>query len=854
MKKPLAALLLEDHEDDAMLVLRELRHQGYDVTWERVWTAEDTKAKLEARPWDVVLSDYNMPNFDAPAALQILRGTGQDLPFIVLSGTIGESAAVALMKTGAHDYLMKGHLARLGAVIEREIGDAKVRRANRHAQEKILHLNRVLRAIRNVNQLIIQEKDPTRLTKRACDLLIETRGYTDVLLVQTTVDLEPDLIAHSPAVGGGTDSVGETIRRTGLTKCMNECLASGAPFVVTEDRPDCRTCPLHRLHSGRHRLACALIHEGKRYGAISAALPQGVLLDDDELELFAEVVNDLSFALHTIELVTQRQQAEIALKQSEHWHRLLFEKSRDALLTLTPPEWRYTTANRATVELFGAVDEADFVARDPDEFSPPLQPDGTSSDEKSRRMIDVAVRVGSHFFEWTHRRLSGEEFPATVLFTRVDFDGEVVLQATVRDETKTRILQASVAQSDRLATMGMLAAGVAHEINNPLSYVTYNLESLAQDMPELASTLRESLRLASEAVGPEAWQRLLAQVPRPLDLSVFDDIQERLSDALQGTHRIKDIARGLRIFSRVEQDDKVAVALTPIIEIAIDMAFNEIKYRALLVKDFGETSPVLANDGRLSQVFLNLLINAAHAIQDGDVEHNLVSVRTWQEGDEACVEVRDSGRGIPKENFPRLFEPFFTTKAAGVGTGLGLSISKSIVEDYGGRIQVESKVGEGTRFVVRLPVMKSAPAVEIVREAPEARQAESFGHVLIIDDENGIRAAMVRMLKGHNVVSVASGEEAKRVLEADTSFDVVICDVMMPAMSGVELHEWLVHREPELARRVVFVTGGAFTPKAREYLASVSNRHLEKPFGVKVFRALVSELVEARRAAARGGR
>jgi PAS domain S-box-containing protein len=212
-------------------------------------------------------------------------------------------------------------------------------------------------------------------------------------------------------------------------------------------------------------------------------------------------------------------------------------------------------------------------------------------------------------------------------------------------------------------------------------------------------------------------------------------------------------------------------------------------------------------------------------------------------GEEAFAEVRDTGRGISADHLSRLFEPFFSTKEVGIGTGLGLSISKNIVEEYGGSIEVDSELGKGTTFVVRLPVREKGVNVNKSLAPDAPAESVSRGRILIIDDEKAVRASMVRMLKRHDVVEAGSGEAGRVMLETDRAFDLVLCDVMMPSLSGVELHEWLVQIDPDLAKKVVFVTGGAFTPRARDYLNKVGNHRLEKPFDIAEFRRTVDELV-----------
>ena len=402
--------------------------------------------------------------------------------------------------------------------------------------------------------------------------------------------------------------------------------------------------------------------------------------------------------------ITARKHAEAALQESERRYRMLFKESRDAMMTLAPPTWNFTSGNGAAIAMFGARDEAELFSHPPWHYSPERQGDGRDSAEKAEEMINRALREGSHYFDWTHQRLSGELLFVTVLLTRMELGGEVMLQATVRDETEKRRLKAAAAQSDRLASMGMLAAGVAHEINNPLAYVLYNVESLARDLPKLAGAVKRVTAALRERVGDEAFQAIAGDGVPLLQPGWLDEAVDSARDAFNGTERIKHLTRGLGTFSRVEQSELGRVDLNQTIESAITMAKNEIKYRARLVKELGEVPPVWASEGKLAQVFLNLLINASHAIDEGDAENNRITIRSWTEGGEVCAEVSDTGQGIPPETFPHIFEPFFSTKAVGAGSGLGLAICRNIVTAFGGVIDVESRVGEGTRFRVRLPV------------------------------------------------------------------------------------------------------------------------------------------------------
>ncbi len=505
-----------------------------------------------------------------------------------------------------------------------------------------------------------------------------------------------------------------------------------------------------------------------------------------------------------------------ALAASEARFRILVERSPDGLMTLAPPTWRITAANPAALAMFGVPTESALCELAPASLSPERQPDGRLSAKMAREMIERAARDGSHTFEWTHRRASGEEFPAAVALVRADLAGTPMVQAIVRDESEKRRVQASLAEGDRLASIGMLAAGVAHEINNPLVYVLANVETLAEELPKLS------------------------------EVAAHLDLLEAAASALEGTRRIASIARGLSSFARVERLERTRVDLRRAIESAATMAFHEIKYRATLVEEHGELPLLWAAEGKLSQVFLNLLINAAHAMPEGDARSQRITVRTWADGDEVFAEVSDTGSGIAPEHLERIFEPFFTTKKAGKGSGLGLGICRALLAEIGGDLRVDSEVGRGTRVTVRLPAGRTD--ADLSSTVPPLRQQSmapvTRGRVLVVDDEEHIRAVLRRTLRrAHDVVAVASGREAKALLEQDAAFDVVLCDLMMPEISGLALHAWLAARDPALAKRVVFISGGGFTPETSDYVARLDNRQLGKPFDLRELRGVVADMV-----------
>jgi CheY-like chemotaxis protein len=311
-----------------------------------------------------------------------------------------------------------------------------------------------------------------------------------------------------------------------------------------------------------------------------------------------------------------------------------------------------------------------------------------------------------------------------------------------------------------------------------------------------------------------------------------------------GLMRIQQAVRDLKSFSRSDGDARRPVGLQEVLDPTIDIAFNEIRHRARLVKEYLPTPRVHANESRLGQVFLNLLINAAQAIPDGAADRNEIRVRTFTDAlGHAVVEIRDTGGGIPPEHVGRIFEPFFTTKPAGVGTGLGLSICQNLVMALGGTITAENAPERGSTFRVTLPpAPELAGLVEADAGTPAAAAPPRRARLLVVDDDPNVARAIRRTLaREHEVTVDTDPRAALRRIAGGERFDLVVSDLMMPDMSGMALHAELAARG--LGEQVLFLTGGAFTPQARAFLASVPNPRLEKPFDGAVLRALVAKLV-----------
>jgi signal transduction histidine kinase len=266
-----------------------------------------------------------------------------------------------------------------------------------------------------------------------------------------------------------------------------------------------------------------------------------------------------------------------------------------------------------------------------------------------------------------------------------------------------KLQHAQIIQSEKMASLGALAAGVAHEINNPVGFISSNLGTLADYVSGLVRLMEEYRSLEPEA-NPQARARI-DQIKKEIGLDyILQDIETLVKESIEGSERIRRIVADLKEFSHADDETKKYVDLNKGIESTISIAWNELKYKAEVIRDFGQLPQLFCYPQKLNQVFLNLLVNAAQAIP----QKGRIIVKTRQQDGCVVAEVRDTGSGIPPENLSRLFAPFFTTKPVGKGTGLGLHIAYKIVKEHGGKIEVESRLGEGTCFRVFLPLTKEA--------------------------------------------------------------------------------------------------------------------------------------------------
>ena len=401
--------------------------------------------------------------------------------------------------------------------------------------------------------------------------------------------------------------------------------------------------------------------------------------------------------------ITNRVFAEQAVKESEKKYRNLFESSMDAILLLDP-ENGYLDCNPAAFELFGIESKEQLFGLAPADLSPQYQPDDRSSSEKAEQMITKALESGSNLFEWTHKRLDGEKFYASVLATRVRIGGRTMLQGTIRDISEYKRTQEMMIQSEKMLSVGGLAAGMAHEINNPLAGMIQNAGVMNNRLTDIQ--MPANLKAAKElGINMD-------------DIKAFMDkrgIGSMITAITESGRRMAAIVDNMLSFARKSDARVSSHLLSELVDKILELAATDFDlkkhydFKMIEIRKEHEEKvpPVPCEGAKIQQVLLNVFRNGAQAMQEEGVENPVFIVRTKFEKERqmVCMEIEDNGPGMDEKTRKRIFEPFYTTKPAGVGTGLGLSVSYFIItENHGGEMSVESTLGSGAKFIIRLPL------------------------------------------------------------------------------------------------------------------------------------------------------
>jgi len=806
-------LLIDDDPVQLKLARIQLRELGFNVNGAA--SAVEGLRMAHNHPPDVIVSDVLMPEVDGFQLCFEVRRSPKlaHVPVLLLSAHYQTDADRALAgRVGASGLVQRTdgpeHLA---AAIARAIGEGAAPPSEEpsdavklaHARAVIAQLERQAAVTDGLSRRCALQAAQISLLGGIADALARRSDFELALRDVLAATLDAAAISKGALLLVGADRRTPLVRQAiGFSEAeraalpaffghlpLLEQIIAGRMAVSVPSRavPEEVAEALLRRTDAAFLEIVPLVSEGAGVGAIVLAGRRTDVTTEDAVAFARAIGNQIVKSLE-LEFFFRR------LAESEQRYRALMESAGDVISILTT-DGVIREANRRLAETLGMPRER-LIGHRMHDFVP------------AYRGAD-AVEI---------RRPDGTVGQVQFSNTVVDVGEERLVFSIGRDVTEQVRAHAQLMMSDRMASLGMLAAGVAHEINNPLSAVTGNLELATRELEAVA-----------ESLGPSPW---------------LSNLEDEIRDARDAAERVRFIVRDLKLFSRAEEHRRAPVDVNSVLESSLRVAWNEIRHRARIVKDYGQIPLVQANESRVGQVFLNLIVNAAQAIAEGHADENEIRIRTAASGGDhdagVVVEIADTGAGMEPAALSKLFTPFFTTKPQGVGTGLGLTICHRIITGLGGDIAVSSERGKGTTFRVTIPCGDV--------EANEAPSAPSFvsaarrkGRILIIDDEDVVARTIARMLAPeHEVHVLTSAAEALARITGGERFDVILCDVMMPVMTGLELYQKLTSLDPDQAARVVFLTGGAFTAEARAFLDEIPNARIEKPFERQALRVLVN--------------
>lgn len=572
------------------------------------------------------------------------------------------------------------------------------------------------------------------------------------------------------------------------------------PVICTDMTSDTTLAPWRDrvLRFGfRSSGAFPIQRDGEVYGTLNLYAGQPGFIEAVERTMMEELAAELGMALDVIDRDRARRAMELQLLESEARYRSIVERAADGVLVFSG-ERRVLDANPAFCRMFGYTRD-ELLTMEVDDLIAPEKRAAYSEDISRfhREMPGTSLNVERTGLTRDGRRID-LEIHSTILSK-----GAAI--SVVRDVTERKRVEAERAATERLVSLGRLAQSVGHEINNPLSYLTLRLEHVRTFLERLEPDLRREL-------------------------------EDALGSVADGAARIAYVVRALSAFGRGDIEAVEPIALRSVVSAALSLVANRLQHLASVDVDLQETPPVLVNAFGLTQVLVNLLLNAADAIEAAPRDRHVVTIRSRVDPrGKVVLEISDTGPGIPPADLARVFDVGFTTKPVGRGTGLGLAIVRSIVTSFQGTVEADTMASGGATFRVVLPPTATPSAEDAAPPAPAARTRR---RILVVDDEPLVARTLALLLSNHDVTVSTTIADAFDVC-AREEVDCILCDLMMPKGGGMELYEKLGRELPGVREKMVFMTGGTFTDAATSFLKSVPNPRLMKPFAIEELLAIV---------------
>ncbi len=808
MKKPLRVLIVEDSEDDTALLVRELRGADYDVAFQRVDTPAAMNAALDKQIWDIVTGDYSMPHFSGTEALKLVKGRDLDMPFIFVSGTIGEDTAVAAMKMDAHDYIMKGNLKRFVPAIQRELRESEVRRERKRAGEEILQQQALIGLLKAVaiaaNEAMTTDEAFQVSLDEICHCTNWPVGHVYFVDEAAKNRLIPSTVWHLK------DEVSfkrfkEITQKTDFEIGIGlpgRVLKTGKPAWIVDVTKD-ENFPRARLARdinvkagfGFPILVRKEVTAVLEFFSEDAEEPDKPLLD-----VMAQIGTQLG-------RVVERKRSEERIRE----HATLIDITPDAII-VRDMEDRILFWNKGAEHLYGWSQE----------------------EAKGKKSTDLLHKeVPQQFFEANTKLVKKGEWNGELLQVTKDgkeiiVDSRWILRRSEKGRpesilsvntniTEKKKLEAQFLRMQRMESIGTLAGGIAHDLNNILAPILMSTQILKSKLPD------------------EQSQRVLATVE---------------TAAQRGAGIVKQVLT----FARGVEGERVVLQVKHLIN-DIEKIIKETFLKSIEIgMDLQRDLWTVEGDAtQLHQVLMNLCVNARDAMPKGGKltikAENLgldeTYARTHLEakgGPYVVIAVSDTGMGMPPGIMERIFEPFFTTKSVGKGTGLGLATVSALVKSHGGFVNVYSEVGKGTQFKIYLAASETGEVREAEEEAELPKGSGEL--VLVVDDEASIRDITKETLEafGYRVESAADGTEGVALYaEKKREIDVVLTDMMMPYMDGPVTIRALQKIDPQV--KIIAMSGLAANGKSPEVAGA--RLFLGKPYTAEKLLKVLHEVLTA---------
>lgn len=808
MGKPLRTLIIEDSEDDALLIVRTLQKGGFESTWTRVQTAEDLQAALAQEEWDIVICDYRMPRFNAPAALQAVKEAGLDLPFIVVSGIIGEEAAVKMMRSGAHDYVMKDNLQRLPEAVRREIREADIRQERRRAEASLRQRSRELEILNDLGRSLNRTLTLEEVVRSAISGAINATG-SDLALLFRRKNNELLLCGLGPESSLFLD--GEYHRVTHrVGKCLCGLAVSEGKSIFSKNIHNDPRCTMEECKKVGLRSCATLALYGADEIMGILALAKFEEYDFEQQESFLETMaSQISTAINNAILHDK-------VVQHANMLRTIFHNVPAGIGLLQNGIFKWI--NGQLSDLTG-YSESELLKRHENILF-------LSDEEYSLTQKDLYAQIretGKGTTETRWRRKDGQIIDVFLGLSPIDpDDSSQGFVCSAQNITERKYLEYQLTVAQKLEAVGILAGGIAHDFNNLLTAIIGHSEIMLLDLPE------------------------------------GDPLSQRVRDILEAAFQSNSLTKQLLAFSRRQVIQLQVVNLNDVISEMENMIKrlirDDIELAISLDPDLGL---IKADPGQLQQIIMNLVVNSCDAMPaSGQITIKTANTylgdsykqqdKDLTPGKYVILTVKDTGIGMDQKTQANIFDPFFTTKEVGKGTGLGLSTLYGIIKQNKGMIKVSSEPGKGATFEIYLPQVEDTISTRIVKTEIFSSEIEKPETILVVEDNEASREIVVLALKkfGYKVLEASDGAKAMEICDQYRGMiSLLLTDVVMPEISGKQLADMLTQLHPEM--KVLYMSGYTDDEIVRHGVMNNDFNFLQKPFKLTQLLEKIKEVLDS---------